>query len=130
MPSKCTRCGKIHPDNAPYLLSGCNECGSKFFFYFRKDILPSVERNMSKLSKQEINEIEQDIRDIIPKGLEEKETVVLDLEAIRVIKPGKYKIDVTNLFNQKPIVIRLGPGKYKLDLTTLMTRLRRTPEEK
>ena len=130
MPSKCTKCGKIHPDNAPYLLSGCDECGSKFFFYFRKDILPTVEKDISKLSKKEIGEIEQDIRDIIPRGLEKEETVVLDLEAIRVIKPGKYKIDVTNIFNQKPIVIRLGPGKYKLDLTTLMSCLRKRPEEK
>ena len=48
------------------------------------------------------------------------ETVILDLEAIRVIKPGKYTIDVTKLFKQKPIVIRVGPGKYRLDLSILL----------
>lgn len=123
MPSKCTRCGKIHTDNAPYLLKGCDECGSKFFFYFRKELLPVAEKDIDTLSKKQVDEIEEDIRSIIPKGISSKESVVLDLEAIRVISPGKYKIDVTNLFNQKPLIIRLGPGKYKLDLSTLTSRL-------
>ncbi len=122
MPSKCTRCGKVHPDNAPYLINGCDECGSKFFFYFKEGSMPLVEREMGKLSQKQINEIEKDIREIIPNEINQRETVVLDLEAIKVIKPGKYKIDVTNLFNQRPIVIRIGPGKYKLDLTTLMKK--------
>ena len=125
MPSKCTRCGKIHPDNAPYLLTGCDECGSKFFFYFRKNILPSAEKDMKKLSQEQMNEIEKDIRDIIPEDVGDRETVVLDLEAIRVISPGKYEIDVTNLFNQKPLVIRMGPGRYRLDLTTLTALLKK-----
>ena len=125
MPSKCTRCGKIHPDNAPYLLSGCDECGSKFFFYFRKEILPSAEKEMKRLSSKQMDEIEHDIREIIPEEIGERETVVLDLEAIRVISPGKYEIDVTNLFNQRPLVIRMGPGRYKLDLTTLATLLKK-----
>jgi len=122
MPSKCTKCGKIHPDNAPYLLKGCDECGSKFFFYFRKELLPQAERDMSRITNKQMDEIEEDIRKIIPET-SSKDTVVLDLEAIRVIKPGKYKIDVTNLFNQKPLVIRIGPGKYKLDLSLLTSRL-------
>jgi len=125
MPSKCTKCGKIHPDNAPYLIKGCDECGSKFFFYFRKDLLPSAEKEMGKLSQKQMNEIEKDIREIMPHDIDKKDTVVLDLESIRVIKPGKYKIDVTSLFSQKPLVIRVSPGKYKLDLTTLMTRLKK-----
>ena len=123
MPSKCTKCGKVHSDDAPYLLKGCDKCGSKFFFYFREGLMPVAERDINKLNKRQMNEIEHDIRSIIPKDMDNKETVVLDLEAIRVIKPGKYKIDVTNLFNQKPIVIRLGPGKYKLDLSALTSRL-------
>ena len=123
MPNKCTNCGKIHPDEADYLLEGCNECGSRFFFYVREEALQEIEKEVEKLTKQDIKEIEEDVREIAG---EEEETVILDLEAIRVVKPGKYKIDVTNLFNQKPIVIRTGEGRYKLDLSTLVYR--RKPE--
>lgn len=126
MPNKCTKCGKIHPDDAKYLLEGCDKCGSKFFFYVRQEVLKSVEKEIDKLSPIEIEEIERDIREIIePERLEKDETVVLDLEAIRVLKPGKYVIDVANLFTQKPIVIRASPGKYELDLSVLLDRFRK-----
>lgn len=128
MPNKCAKCGKIHPDDAEYLLKGCDECGSKFFFYVRKEVLESVNKEIDKLTPKEVAEIEQDIREIIePEKLEKDETVVLDLEAIRVVKPGKYMIDVANLFTQKPIVIRAGPGKYELDLSVLLARLKKKP---
>ena len=123
MPNKCTRCGKIHADDSPSLVNGCDECGSKFFFYIRQEVLEKADKELKKLSPKEIDEIEKDIRDIIPEEVDEDETVVLDLEAIRIIKPGKYEIDVTNLFNQKPIVIKMAPGKYELDLSVLLSRL-------
>ena len=129
MPNKCTKCGKIHQDDAPYLLEdGCDNCGSRFFFYVRKESLKKAEEDIKKLTPTEIKEIEEDIREIVSdveKPIEEDETVILDVEAIRVIKPGKYHIDVTNLFNQRPIVIRIGPGKYEIDLTTMMSRFRK-----
>ncbi|MBN2042777.1 MAG: hypothetical protein JW754_03145 [Candidatus Aenigmarchaeota archaeon] len=130
MPNKCTKCGKIHPDDAPYLMDGCDKCGSKFFFYIRQELLSKAERDMQDISQKEMKEIEQDIREIVSKEerLEDDDTVILDVEAIRVIKPGKYMIDVTNLFTQKPIVIRVGPGKYELDLSSLMQKFRRKKE--
>jgi len=125
MPNKCTGCGKVHPDDAPYLLKGCDKCGSKFFFYVREDNLKQAEKDIRMLTRKDVKEIEEDVRFIIPEGrIKKDETVVLDVEAIRVIKPGKYKIDVTNLFLQKPIVIRVGSGKYELDLSTLMTKIK------
>ena len=36
MPHQCTKCGKVYPDASQELLSGCN-CGSKFFYYIRKE---------------------------------------------------------------------------------------------
>jgi len=125
MPNKCTVCGKVHPDGAKYLVNGCDKCGSKFFFYVRKEALKEAENDIKQLSREELKEIEEDIRYIIPEDVKKDETVILDVEAIRVIKPGKYRIDVTNLFTQRPIVIRIGPGKYELDLSTLMTRLKK-----
>ncbi len=130
MPNKCTKCGKIHPDDAPYLMDGCDKCGSKFFFYIRQELLSKAEKDMQDISTKEMKEIEQDIREIVSKEqkLDEDDTVILDVEAIRVVKPGKYMIDVTNLFTQKPIVIRVGPGKYELDLSSLMQKFRRKKE--
>jgi predicted nucleic acid-binding Zn-ribbon protein len=130
MPNKCTKCGKLHPDNAAYLLEdGCDQCGSKFFFFIREEALREAEMDVEKLSDKEVEEIEQDIREIVSEKegetIPREETVILDVEAIRVIKPGKYRIDVTNLFSQKPIVIRVGPGKYELDLSVLMSRFRK-----
>lgn len=119
MPNKCTSCGSIHPDDAPYLLEGCNECGSRFFFYVREEALQAIDKEVEKLSTDDIKEIEQDVREIAG---EEEETIILDLESIRVVSPGKYKIDVTNLFNQRPLVIRTAEGRYKLDLSTLVLR--------
>jgi len=108
-------------------MKGCDVCGSKFFFYVREEVLEKVERDIDKITKKEMDEIEQDIREIVKKqeGIEEEDTVILDVEAIRVIKPGKYRIDVVNLFTQKPLVIRTGPGRYELDLSTLLSGLRR-----
>ena len=130
MPNKCTRCGKIHPDSADYLVNGCDVCGSKFFFYIRQEAVHKYEKEVEKLTKQEVKEIEQDIREILPEKIDKDETVILDLEAIRVIKPGKYRIDVTNLFTQKPVVIRIGPGKYELDLSTIMQKDMKENEKK
>ena len=127
MPNKCTKCGKIHPDNADYLMDGCDKCGGKFFFYIREDMLENLEKDIEKLTKREITEIESDVRGILP-GLNKGDAVALDLEAVRVMKPGKYLIDITTLFNQKPIVIKVGPGKYKLDLSVLLSGLKKKPE--
>ncbi|MBI4021573.1 MAG: zinc-ribbon domain-containing protein [Candidatus Aenigmarchaeota archaeon] len=125
MPNKCTHCGTVHPDDATYLLSGCSQCGSKFFFYVRQDVLERIEKEVEEITQDQIKEIEQDVREIA--GVED-ETVILDLEAIRVVQPGKYKIDVTTLFNQRPLVIRTGEGKYKLDLSTISRQKdRKTP---
>ena len=130
MPSRCTKCGKIHPDDAPYLLEkGCDSCGSRFFFLIKDDALRQAEEDISRLSKQDIKEIEKDIRYIVAESeeteVEEDQTVVLDVEAIRVIKPGKYIIDLTNLFTQRPIIVRVGPGKYEIDLNTIMDKMKR-----
>ena len=123
MPNKCTSCGKIHADDAPYLLSGCDGCGSKFFFYVKEAQLRKVGKSLSSLSKNELQEIETDVREILSEeegvAVSDRDTVVLDIEAINIIKPGKYEIDVVNLFNQKPLVIKVGSGKYKIDISLL-----------
>jgi len=128
MANKCTKCGKIHPDEADYLLTkGCNACGGRFFFFVRDEMLNEVEKEVAQITKKEMKEIERDIRSIVParrlkKKGEKEETVVLDIEAIRVIKPGKYQIDVDTLFNQRPIVVRVGDGRYELDISSISAK--------
>jgi len=122
MPNKCTYCGKVHADDAAYLMSsGCDKCGCKFFFYVREENLAKMTEDIERFSKSQISEIEEDVREILPDAARE-ETVVLDIEAIRIVSPGKYEIDVTNLFNQIPIVIKVGSGKYEIDLSTVMRK--------
>ncbi len=133
MPNKCTHCGKIHPDEADYLLEGCDECGSKFFFYIKEDNLKKAEETVKKLTKTQLKEIESDVREIISnKDKEDNNTpdkkddaVALDIEAINIRQPGKYEIDLVNLFNQSPLIIKLGAGKYKIDLSTMKFKWRK-----
>jgi len=41
---------------------------------------------------------------------------VLDIEAIRVLKPGKYELDLVHLFKKDPLIIKLDEGKYIIDI--------------
>lgn len=141
MPNKCTKCGKLHDDDADYLLTtGCDSCGGRFFFFVREEIVPEIEREVSRISRKEMEEIEHDIREMIPAKErpgrvrdrthhpvmpahgKKNETVILDIEAIKVIKPGKYRINVDTLFSQRPIIVRVGTGKYEIDLSVLPSK--------
>jgi len=125
MPHQCTKCSKIFPDASEELLKGCT-CGSKFFYYIKQekadelDKLRSgeIQEVISELDKADKNQIEKDIREIT--GLEdEPETpVILDLESVKIIRPGKFEIDIVNLFSKKrPLIYKLEEGKYVIDLS-------------
>lgn len=45
--------------------------------------------------------------------------VILDLESIRVLKPGQFEIDIVSLMNRRPIVFKLQEGKYLIDIENL-----------
>jgi predicted nucleic acid-binding Zn-ribbon protein len=38
------------------------------------------------------------------------------MEAIRILKPGKYELDLVHLFKNDPLVYKVGEGKYIIDL--------------
>jgi uncharacterized protein len=128
MPHQCTKCGKIHPDADEAILTGCS-CGSRFFYYIRQEKADEIEKGVHnevkeaivELEKADKTQIEKDIREIT--GLEDKpdEPVILDLESVKVIKPGKFEIDVVNLFNKKrPLIYKLEEGKYIIDLSSTL----------
>lgn len=116
MPHQCVRCSTIFPDGAQEILKGCS-CGARLFFYIKKKHLEQSKELLSNLKPEDKKQIERDIAEILhikKEGLEQP--VVLDLESIRVMKPGKYELDLVHLFKKDPLVIKLEEGKYMIDL--------------
>ena len=115
MPHQCVRCGTIYDDGAKEIISGCN-CGGKLFFYIRKDKLQERKEELENLSKKEKKEIEKDILGMIGADGEDDKPIILDLEAIKVKKPGKYELDLVRLFKKEPLIFKLEEGKYVIDI--------------
>ncbi len=114
MPHQCVRCGKFYDDGANTLLKGC-VCGSNFFFFVRKEHMEKANEVIVKLDDTQKKQIEKDVKEMIGEEVIDK-PVILDLESIRVLKPGQYEISLVDLFNKKPLVYRLEEGKYVIDL--------------
>lgn len=116
MPHKCIKCGQSYPDGAKQLLEGCSDCKGKFFYFIKN----GSEAYLPEIETSELKEIESDIRDLIGEKSEEG-TIILDLETIQVTRAGKYRIDLTKIFEQKrPIVYRVEEGKYVIDLSSIL----------
>ncbi len=126
MPYKCVNCSMIYEDGSQEILEGCGSCGRKFFFYIKKEKLNTITslKNIPNsppeadldLNEEEKEKIEKDIREIV--GINDEETpIFLDFESIKVLRHGKYVIDLGKLFSQKPKVYQLEDGKYIIDLS-------------
>jgi uncharacterized protein len=117
MAYKCVHCSRLYDDGAQEILSGCADCGRKFFFYIKNEKLKEINSKVSvvELDSEEKEKIEEDVREIA--GLENEETpVFLDFESVKVLRHGKYLLDVQKLFSGKPQVYQLEDGKYIVDL--------------
>src|SRR3989344_5894472 len=119
MPYRCVHCSAIYKDGSQEVLSGCSNCRSRFFFYIKEEKLKQMmENEMSELelNDEEKEQIEEDVREIA--GIKDEEApVFLDFESVRVLKPGKYLLDLKKLFSMgKPRVYQLEDGKYIVDL--------------
>ena len=167
IPHQCVHCGRLYPDAAKELLTGC-VCKSHFFYFIKKeyydrlnsrvnqevnriltkDSSPSsnvqqtkpladinakvkletfdkgfneFQKKLNELNKLDKEKIEKDVREII--GISEKEDapVILDLESVRILEPGKFEIDVVNLFSKKrPLIYKLEEGKYIIYLASTL----------
>ena len=122
MPHQCTRCSRIIPKGSREILEGCKDCKSHFFFYIRDEQLQKAKADPIVIPESQRKEIEKDVREIA--GIEEEsQPVILDLESVRTVGPGKFEIDVVNLFNEKrPLIYKLEEGKYIIDLATTLGR--------
>lgn len=114
---QCVKCGKIYGEASNELLKGCSQCGGKFFFFVRKETLEKVKQLTVDLTPKDRKEIEQDIKELIEVEDLDK-PVILDIESIRILKPGQYEIDLVDLFKGKPLVYKLEEGKYVIDLAS------------
>ena len=118
MPHQCVKCGTIFKDGKGDLLKGCGNCGSKFFFYVKKESLEKAQEIVSNLTEDDKKQIETDVLGIMGDKYEEDQPVILDLESIRIVKPGKYELDLVDLFKGKPLVYKLDEGKYVIDIAS------------
>ena len=101
------------------ILKGCNKCHGKFFFYVKdeqmKKLREPAELPLLELGSVNKKQVESDVRSIL--NIEdESEPVILDLESVRVLSPGKFELDLVSLINRKPIVFKLSEGKYIIDI--------------
>ncbi len=116
MPHQCVRCDTIYDDGAQEILKGCSKCNGRLFFYIKKEKLEEQKEITTNLTKQEKKQIEKDVFDLIGTELDNEKPVVLDLESIKILKPGKYELDLVHLFKKEPLIFKLGEGKYMIDL--------------
>ncbi|MFW5746982.1 MAG: OapC/ArvC family zinc-ribbon domain-containing protein [Nanoarchaeota archaeon] len=118
MPHQCVRCSKLYDDGDKAILTGCS-CGAKLFFYIKKEKLEKVREQQEKapaLSEDERKQIEEDVYDLLGSA-DQDLPVVLDLESVKILKPGKFELDLVQLFNKRqPLVYRVEEGRYVIDL--------------
>lgn len=122
MPHQCVRCSTLFPDGAQEILKGC-QCGARLFFYIKKKHIEEGKEIINNLSTDEKVQIETDIAEIMAiKNEDQDRPVILDIEAIRVLQPGKYELDLVHLFKKDPLIIKLEEGKYMIDLGQLFAK--------
>ncbi len=142
MPHQCVHCSKIIETGSREILEGCSKCSGKFFFYIRDDQMSRIQKtnempaNVKQDEPEELDveefeipipgfnridkkRVERDVREILDIQDEEK-PVILDIESVRVISPGKFEIDIVSLMNRRPIVFKVEEGKYIIDLESIL----------
>jgi len=125
MPHQCVRCDSLYDDGAQEILKGC-PCGGKLFFYIKKERLEKAKKeDKITLSPVQKDQIEKDVYDMT--GIDDRDRpVVLDIESIKVLKPGKFELDLVKLFKGDPLIFKLASGKYIIDVAETFRQMRRT----
>lgn len=126
IPHQCVKCGTIYDDGASEILQGCSSCTGKLFFYVRKEKLAQAKEMLdNKLTAKEKEQIESDVFEIVGAQRDDDHAVILDFESIKILKPGKYELDLVNLFQSKqPLIYQLEDGKYVIDLAESFKKLK------
>ena len=129
MPHQCVRCNNFYPDGSAEILKGCN-CGARLFFYIKKKDIEYGKELLTNLSEEDKINIEKDVAEVLDIRHDADDApVILDLESIRVVKPGKFEIDLVHLFKKDPLIIKLEEGKYMIDLPQAFKKMKEDNEE-
>jgi predicted nucleic acid-binding Zn-ribbon protein len=122
MPHQCVHCSKIIEVGSREILEGCSDCKGNFFFYIRDEQVERIRRlneePLLEFNTVDKEKVEADVRSIL-KVEDEEEVVVLDLESVRVLGPGKFELDIVSLMNRRPVVFKVSEGKYLIDIEGL-----------
>lgn len=119
MPHKCIKCGETYPDGSKELLQGCNKCRGRFFFFLKKEKLEQAAEVVNSLTEEQKEQIESDVKEIIGPEMDEEAPVVFDFENIKVKEPGKYELNLVEIFRGQPLVYKLADGKYIIDISSI-----------
>lgn len=106
---------------------GCSSCGNRTFFFIKAKSVEAAKKEVEalRLSDSDRTEIEKSIYELLSSKLDLDRPVVLDLETVRVLKPGKYEIDLVQLFKGSPLIYKLEEGKYVVDLVESFRALKK-----
>ena len=124
MPHQCVRCNKFYEDGAQEILKGCS-CGARLFFYIKKEKLEETKNITEKLTKEEKKEVEKDVLDLVDLDMAKEKPIVLDLESIKIMKPGKYELDLVRMFKGEPLIFKLEEGKYIIDIPESFKKIKK-----
>ena len=103
---QCVKCSSMYPDGSQTLLKGCEKCGGKFFFFINKKSIEKAKELTKDLTVEQRKEIEEDVMEIL--GDKDNDLpVILDLETINILEPGKYELDLVDMFRGRPLIYRL-----------------------
>lgn len=123
MPHQCVRCGKLYPTGCKELLIGCN-CGGKFFFFVKDELIEKAKEINENLTPEDKIQMEDDIFELMGQDKNDQ-AVVLDFESIKISSPGKYELDLVDLFKGNPLVFKLEEGKYVIDIPSTFANERK-----
>ncbi len=123
MPHQCVRCNTFYDDGAEEILRGCS-CGGKLFFYIKREQLEESKTEIEQsITPKDRELIEQDVYDLVGDQIDTDKPVVLDIESVRVLKPGQYELDLVHLFRGEPLIYKLEEGRYVIDLVESFNQL-------
>jgi predicted nucleic acid-binding Zn-ribbon protein len=121
----------MYEDGSKEILTGCS-CGGRFFFFMKNKSIEKVKTMAAKLTDNDKKQMEKDAIDLIgDKSKDEMAKdapVVLDVESIRMLKPGHFEIDLVDLFKGEPLVYKLSDGKYVIDIASTFKASEREEE--
>jgi len=124
------------------MLNGCPACGNKLFFYMRS---AAAEELAGRLRVEGIDEVGGGGADadadvgadagadvgVEVEGASRKRVPQLDIESIRILKPGVYVLNLEALFSKEEIIMGIKEdGSYVIHLPSLFKARRRRKKER